>query len=135
DDVPRAGHRRLDRAAFGSLEMLGGQLEVEDPLDLERPDRAARLVVADEVERVGRRGRLDEVGPDARLARLAAGCIRPRVVPEADDATLRPGLREQAYALAERLRRRLPGHDLEGARDVVGERLRHARAELLERSH
>ena len=41
------------------------QRHVPDPLDLERPDRVARLVEPDEVERVGLERRLDEVRPDA----------------------------------------------------------------------
>ena len=37
-----------------------------DPLDLERPQRVARLVAADQVERVGLERRLDQVRPDGR---------------------------------------------------------------------
>ena len=64
-------------AGSGGSNVRGVSAAVPDPLDLERPERAALLVEADQVQRVGLERRLEQVRPDRRPAaasRRARSC-------------------------------------------------------------
>ena len=70
-------------AGVGRLERPRRQRGRPDPLDLERPEGAALLVEAHQIERVGLERRLEEVRPDRRAARARAALVARRRVVEA----------------------------------------------------
>ena len=120
--------------ASGRLEGPRRQREVDDPLDLERPQGVARLVVADQVQRVGRQRRLEQVRAHLGPAGLALGpVVARRRVPEAHDPPLRPGPREVLHVAVEGLVHAPRGEVVEGALDVLAQGVRQALLELLER--
>ena len=119
-------------AASGGSNVRGVSATDADPFDLERPERAARLVEADEIQRVRLERRLEEVRPDGRLARRGAALVvRGRVV-DVDDPPFGPGPRQEPDVLAKPLVARRLRQGVERAFDVLGEGRRQAALELLE---
>ena len=90
-----APQRRGRRRRVGRLERPRGQGGAPDPLDLERPQRVALLVEADEVERVRLERRLEEVRADGRPAWRGAAVVARRLVVDGHDAPLGPGLGQE----------------------------------------
>ena len=106
DDVP-GRPQFLGRAGrIGRLEGPRRQGGLRDALDLERPDGAALLVVAHQVQRVRLERRLDEVRTDGRPPGRGPAVVACRLVVDRHDAALRPGLGQQADVLVEG---RIPG--------------------------
>ena len=94
---------RAGRCARRRLERLRRQRRGQDALDLERPARLARLVPADQVQRVGQRRRLDRQRPHARLAWPLGRVVDARVVLDLDHAPLGPRLGQDAEDAREAL--------------------------------
>ena len=133
DDVPRRPERRGRGRRVGRLERARGQRDGPDPLDLERPDRAALLVEADQVERVGLERRFEQVRTDRRSPRGRARLVVGRRVVDGHDPPFGPGLGQEPDVGAEALVARRLGQTVEGPFDVLRQRRRQASLELLER--
>ena len=119
DDVPGRPELGGRGCRVRRLERPRCQRRRPDPLDLERPDRAALLVEADQVERVGLERRLEEVRPDRRPPRGRARLVVGRRVVDGHDAPLGPGLGQEPDVGAETLVARRLREAVQGAFDVL----------------